>query len=49
MLFIGVVAQPVGSRIYDRFGGRNLFVLKPGNDTFGSAFPKPQGLCPWWQ
>ena len=26
MLFIGVVAQPVGGRIYDRFGGRNLFV-----------------------
>ena len=24
--FIGVVAQPVGGRIYDRFGGRNLFV-----------------------
>ena len=26
MRFIGVVAQPVGGRIYDRFGGRNLFV-----------------------
>ena len=26
MLFIGVVAQPVGGRIYDRFGGRRLFV-----------------------
>ena len=26
MLFIGVVAQPVGGRIYDRFGGRKLFV-----------------------
>ena len=26
MLFIGVVAQPIGGRIYDRFGGRNLFV-----------------------
>ena len=26
MLLIGVVAQPVGGRIYDRFGGRNLFV-----------------------
>ena len=39
MLFIGVVAQPVGGRIYDRFGGRNLFVCsKPGNDPFGSAF-----------
>ena len=26
MLFIGVIAQPVGGRIYDRFGGRKLFV-----------------------
>ena len=26
MLFIGVVAQPGGGRIYDRFGGRRLFV-----------------------
>lgn len=26
MLLIGAVAQPVGGRIYDRFGGRRLFV-----------------------
>ena len=26
MLFIGVIAQPVGGRIYDRFGGRRLFI-----------------------
>ena len=26
MLLIGAIAQPVGGRIYDRFGGRRLFI-----------------------
>jgi len=26
MLLVGAVAQPVGGRIYDRFGGRRLFI-----------------------